>query len=129
MTVFINIDFNIAVCRNLLDHLSALSDDLANLVYRNLDLYHLRRILCHMVTRLCNCLCHYFVQNVQTSLTGLFKRFTDDLRCQTVNLDVHLNCRDALLGAADLEVHIAEEVFQTLNVHHGLEFLTVGESD
>ena len=38
-----------------------------------------------------------------------------------MNLDVHLNSRDALCGAGDLEVHVAEEVLQALDVRQQYE--------
>ena len=37
VTVFLNVDLNIALCTNLLDNLAARTDNLTNLVYRNLQ--------------------------------------------------------------------------------------------
>lgn len=44
--------------------------------------------------------------------------FLDDFGCQTVDLEVHLDRGDALVSARDLEIHVAVEVLETLNVDH-----------
>jgi len=49
---------------------------------------------------------------------SLSKSFLDDFRSKTVNFKVHLNCSDTLLSTCNLEVHIAVEIFKTLNVNH-----------
>ena len=33
-----------------------------------------------------------------------------------MDLDVHLNCGDTLMGSAHLEIHVAEEVFKALDI-------------
>ena len=50
---------------------------------------------------------------------GHFKRRLDDLGRQTVDLEVHLDGRDAIMSTGDLEVHIAVEVLKTLDIDHG----------
>ena len=40
----------------------------------------------------------------------------DDGPCQSVNLNVHLDGSDAIPGSANLKIHIAEEIFQALDV-------------
>lgn len=39
---------------------------------------------------------------------------------------IHLDSGDTLLGAADLEVHVAEEVLKTLDIDHGHEAVALG---
>lgn len=39
---------------------------------------------------------------------------------------IHLDGGDTLLGAADLEVHVAEEVLKTLDIDHGHEAVALG---
>ena len=51
----------------------------------------------------------------------LFKCLLDDLGCKTVDLKVHLNSCDTLVSTSYLEVHIAVEVFKTLDVEHCVE--------
>ena len=40
----------------------------------------------------------------------------DDRSGQAVDLDIHLDGGDTLLGTSHLEVHVAEEIFQTLDI-------------
>ena len=67
------------------------------------------------------------VQDVQTALAALFKGLGDDVVGQAVDLDVHLDGGDALAGAADLEVHVAVEVLDALNVQHGHPAVALGD--
>ena len=76
-----------------------------------------------------NSLEHNIIENVNTSLSCLFKSFLNNCRSKSVNLDIHLNSCDTLMSTANLEVHIAKEVLKTLNVNHCHEVITVGESD
>ena len=43
-------------------------------------------------------------------------RFADDLFCQSMNLDIHLDRCDTFVCTGYLEVHISEEVFESLNI-------------
>ena len=47
---------------------------------------------------------------------SLCKCFTHDLRGDALDLDIHLQCGDALFSSGDLEVHIAEVIFSTLDI-------------
>ena len=77
---------------------------------------HLGRPLGYVRTGLRNRLEHDFVQDAVTCNAALLKRLLDDVRGQAVHLDVDLDRGDALLGARDLEVHVAVEVLNALNV-------------
>ena len=50
---------------------------------------------------------------------GCGKSSADDLGCKTVYLEVHLNGGDTLVSTCHLEVHVAVEVLEALNVDHG----------
>ena len=52
----------------------------------------------------------------RTAFVGLLERAGQDVDGQALGLVVHLQGGDALLGAADLEVHVAEEVLDALDV-------------
>ena len=56
------------------------------------------------------------VQDGQPALLGLGQALLNDLEGQAEDLDVHLDGRDALAGSGHLEIHVAEMVFQTLDV-------------
>ena len=40
-----------------------------------------------------------------------------------MNLDIHLDCSDSVVCTRYLEVHIAEEIFQTLNIGEQYEIV------
>ena len=50
------------------------------------------------------------------ALARLRQRLFQDLVGQAVDLDVHLQGGDAMLGAGHLEVHVAQVIFQALDV-------------
>ncbi len=53
----------------------------------------------------------HLVQDVQTAGFGLCQGFGHDFRCNTRNLDVHLQRGDAVFGTSHFEVHVAEVIF------------------
>ena len=62
----------------------------------------------------------HFAQDVQTPALRLIERNAHDLFGDAGDLDVHLQGRDAVFGARDLEVHVAQVIFVTQNVgQHG----------
>ena len=63
--------------------------------------------------------CH-LVEDEQPGLAGLRERFLHDLEGEARCLDVHLDAGDALGGARDLEVHVAQRVFDALDVGQDL---------
>ena len=58
---------------------------------------------------------------------ALLKRLLDDVRGQTVNLDINLNSGDTLLGTCYLKVHIAVEVLNALDIGEGGLLTAVGD--
>ena len=60
--------------------------------------------------------CEHGLQNEVAASLGLLQRTAENLGGQALGLVVHLKCGDAFLGARDLEVHVAQEVFHTLDV-------------
>src|SRR5699024_9724236 len=121
----LDVDLAAGVGADLLDDLAAGADDLADLVrvYRRLD--HLRRGLGQLLARLADAGEHDLVEDLDARLVGDLKRFLDYLMLQAVVLAVHLDGGDALLGAGDLEVHLAVEVLDALDVDEGGEVVAV----
>ena len=58
---------------------------------------------------------------------GLLERLLDDLAAQSLDLDVHLERRDAVARAGDLEVHVAVVVFLAGDVRQDGEAVAVGD--
>ena len=58
----------------------------------------------------------HLVEDKQAALAGLFEGFAEDVFGKALDLAVHLEGVDAGGGAGDLEVHVAQEVFHSLDV-------------
>ena len=97
------------------DDLATGADDVADLVNRNLDRDDARRVLGQLLARGGNLLEHG-VEDEGAAALGLAERLGEDLGGQALGLVVHLQGGDALGRAADLEVHVAEEVLEALDV-------------
>ncbi|CCZ19729.1 putative uncharacterized protein [Candidatus Apopatosoma intestinale] len=114
------LDINLSAClgNNLLDYLAAGTDDIANLIGIYLHCYHLGSILAHFLSGSGNSLEDNFIYDIISALVSLCESLPDYFRCKTVNLQIHLNGGDTLVCAGNLEVHIAVEIFETLNINH-----------
>ena len=129
ISVIADIDLDITVCGYLLDNLTALTNDFADLVNRNLCLEHLGSILVNSRSALGNSLEHDLIKNVKTSLSCFLECFLYNSGSKSVYLDIHLNSCDTLVSTANLEVHITEEILKTLNINHCHKVIAVGKSD
>ena len=69
------------------------------------------------------------VEDMQAADAGLLQSLAQEFLGQAVDLDVHLQGVDALLGSGNLEVHIAEEVLDALDVAEDGVAVTVGVGD
>ena len=94
---------------DVLDDLAAGSDDVLDARHRNADGGDLRRVLADVGARTDQRLAH-LGEDVNAAFASLGQRVGEDLLVDAGDLDVHLDRRDALGGAADLEVHVAEVV-------------------
>ena len=59
---------------------------------------------------------HDAVHNEESGFSGSLNCFFHNRAGQAVNLDIHLNSGNSLFRSGDLKVHIAEEIFQALNI-------------
>ena len=113
--VFLNFDGSARLVLDAADDLAARADDVANLVDRDVDGLDARRERRELRARFGDLLEHR-VQDVRTAVVGLLERTGQNLDGQALGLVVHLQGRNAALGATDLEVHVAQEVFDALDV-------------
>src|SRR5665213_2982448 len=114
-TGVVHIDLDASGLDDAADDLAARSDEIANLVGRNLDGVNAGSELRLLFLGAGDGSVHG-VEEVQTVLASLLKRLAHDLGSDAHDLDVHLERGDALAGAGDLEVHVAVVVFRTGDV-------------
>ena len=113
--IVLDVDVHFALFLDLADHLAAGADDLADLVGIDVDGGDARRIGRQLRAGLGDGLGH-LVQDVEPAVARLGQGLGQDLVAQALDLDVHLQGRDPLAGAGDLEVHVAQVIFQALDV-------------
>jgi len=116
LSVIGNINLNAGAGDNLIDCLSALSNHITNLL--GIDLYgnNLRSKLTDLSSGSCNAGSHDFIHDILSCFLGLGNRFLYDRSGQAVNLNIHLDCGNTVMGTCHLKVHIAKEVFQSLDI-------------
>ena len=78
--VLFNVNLNFTFSLNFLDNLTALADNLGNLVSRNLSCKHLWCIWAKLLSWLCNSLQHNLVKDVVPCLVSLFKCLLNHFR-------------------------------------------------
>ena len=91
------------------------SDEGADLLHRYLKAQHLGGIIAHLGARLIDHFVH-FCEDVQTADPGLLQCLFQDLLGKPSNFDVHLKGVDPVGGTRHLEIHVAQEVFHSLDV-------------
>src|ERR1035437_1989593 len=113
--VILNADLGAGLLLDLADHGAALADDVADLLRVDLDGDDARREAAHIRTAGRDDRVH-LVEDGHPRGVGLYEALADDCLADALDLDVHLQCRDALAGAGHLEVHVAEGIFLAKNV-------------
>ena len=111
----VDVDLRLVLLLERADRLAALADQQADLVRVDLDRRDPRRVVRHLLARRVDDLGH-LAEDEQPGLAGLGQRVAQDLERDARDLDVHLEGGDALLGAGDLEVHVAEVVLDAGDV-------------
>ena len=120
--VVLDIDLGPGFFHDLADHLAARTDHLADLVDRDLHHFDPRRMLAKFRARRRQRLAH-LDEDVQAAVFGLSQRDAHDLFSDARDLDIHLQRRDAAVGAGDLEVHVAKMVLVAEDVGEHREAL------
>ncbi len=106
------------------DDLAAGADDLTDLVRVDLDGGDPRGVGGEVAARLGEGLLH-LPEDVQPPLARLTEGLLEDLAGNAADLDIHLQGGNPVLGAADLEVHVAEVVLHPLDVGEDGELVTL----
>ncbi len=97
------------------DGRATLADDVADLLLVDLHRVQARCELAHLGLGTAHRLDH-LGQDVQTRFLGLRQRHLHDLLGDALDLDVHLQRRDAAMRAGDLEVHVAQMILVAQDV-------------
>src|SRR5713101_7530128 len=113
--VVLELDRGAGLALDRADHLATGADDFADLVGMDLDRLDARRPERQLRSWRADDVLHR-LQDEQARFASLRERFPHDRERDPLDLDVHLQRRDALGGAADLEVHVAVVVLEALDV-------------
>src|SRR5262249_4994534 len=117
--VVLDLDGGAGLLLDAADHDAALADDVADLVRVDLHLDDARREGGELGARALDRLLHD-LEDLQARLARLVERHLHDALVDRLDLQVHLQRGDALVGAGDLEVHVAEVVLVAEDVgEHG----------
>ena len=113
--VVLDVDLGAGALRDALDDLAAGPDHRSDLLLIDLQADDLGGVVRDGFARLADGPAHD-LEDAQPAFAGLLQRPGEDFRAHPGDLDVHLEPGDALLGARDLEVHVAEVVFLAQDV-------------
>ena len=117
--VVVDVDLHARLVDDLVDHLSARSNNLADLIRVDGKADDLRRVSAQVLARLRQHLEH-LAEDEQAAVQRLRQRLTQNRLVNALDLDIHLDGGDAVHRARNLEIHVAEEVLQTLDIgQHG----------
>ncbi len=111
-----DIDLHTGSGNDLIDRLSSLSDNVTDLLRIDLDLNDLRRIFANGLSRLCDRRLHAILHNIHACLAAACDRAFHNRLCQTMDLNIHLDRGNSGISTRYLEIHVTEEIFQSLNI-------------
>src|SRR5712675_332096 len=123
--VFQHVNLHASSFDDRLDLLPTRTDQVANLVRRNVQLVQPRCVRRNRSAPLGQRLVHS-VENFQPCLLGLRQSFPHHSNADAQHLDVHLQRRNSRARSRDLEVHIAVVIFRSGNIRQDRIFLVVG---
>src|SRR3972149_371540 len=118
--VVLDVDLGAGLFLDLADHRAALADNLADLLGVDLDGDDARREVAHGGAGLGEHLGH-LVEDGEARRVGLLQAVADDRLGDALDLDVHLQGRDAVARAGHLEVHVPEGVFLAQDVGEAID--------
>src|SRR5579871_743963 len=111
----VNVDLHTGRIDDAPNHLAARSDQVTDLIGRNLQCVNPRSKLGLLFIRTSDRRIHR-IQQRQPSTTSLLKGLTHDLWRDSHDLDVHLQCRNTLASTSHLEVHITIVILSARNI-------------
>src|SRR5690606_7233253 len=124
--VVVDVDRAARLLDDAFDRLAAGPDDDADLVRLDLDGRDARRPLVDLRPGRRQRLEH-LAEDVQPPFLGLRERLLQNRALEALDLDVHLDRGDAALGAAHLEVHVAQVILVAEDVAQDGDALSLGD--
>ena len=115
-TVVCDVDLHACLLDDRVDCLSTLSDYIADLLWIDLHLNDLWSKFSNLCSWSIDCFIHNFINDVKSCFSCLSDSFFNNWSCQSMDLDIHLDRCDTFVCTGYLEVHISEEVFESLNI-------------
>src|SRR4051794_7255964 len=115
LALVVDVDLGLVLLLERADRLAALADQQADLLRIDLDRADPRGELGELLARGVDRLGH-LAQDELATLLGLGQGLAHDLERDARDLDVHLQRGDAVRGAGDLEVHVAQVVLDAGDV-------------
>ena len=100
---------------DIVNHLSACSDNITDLIWINMEGNHLRGIFADFFTWFRDAFFHHFT-NFSTGFVSLGKGFRKNISCNAMDLNIHLKSGNAFHGTSTFEVHITEVIFHALDI-------------
>ena len=122
-TVIGNIDLHAGLLDDCVDGLTSLANYITDLLRVNAHLDDLRSVLAYLFSRLSDARLHAVIHDEESCLTASCNSTLYDRSGQSMDLDIHLDSRDTVSRTSYLEVHVAEEVFQTLDIGQKYEII------
>ena len=108
---------------NRIDGLATLSHHITDLLRIDLNLHNLRRILADFPARPGNHGLHTGIHNKLSGFPASADSAFHNRSCQTMDLNIHLDGCNPFRRTCHLEIHIAEEIFQSLDV--GQQYIVI----
>src|SRR5690606_126114 len=115
VSYFFNIDGSSGFSLNFLYYLTTRSDNGTDEFFIDIQFHHSRSMRLHLFSSFRTSGIHG-IENEESSLTGLLKRFSHGLHAQPVYFDIHLHGTNTFTGTGNFKVHIPQVVFITKDV-------------
>ncbi|MPM25611.1 hypothetical protein SDC9_72108 [bioreactor metagenome] len=111
----IDVDLHAGFFDDAVDCISAFTNDDFDLIWFDLHHFDLRSILGQFFAWGCN-RAGQLSKDFHPRFLRLHQRFSQDLFCDPLDFDVHLQRSDTFACSGNFEVHVAQVIFKSLDV-------------
>ena len=124
MSIFFNINFGAGFFNNLFNGFAAGANNFADFFGVNMNGGNFRSVFGQFFARFRDAVKHN-AHDVFTAAFSLCQSLFENFLVDAVNLNIHLDGGNAVFSTGNLKVHIAESVFQALNIGKNGEIIAV----